>query len=225
MSRADSIRRSVCFGGPLWARCRSPAYAAVFIEPHPTRLSRPCAAFSRHAPRQPRKRCHRQLLPLMMVSHGRHIALAVIPARPALDYFSYHYTAAHARRHPHRCPIQRSGECHPDGGAGSCGGHRRPVPGPGGSRGGLLDDRFVSRRRSNRHGLPLQPQPVQRRYVAGKVREYTRCLTGASAPSCRSPHHMRLTNALCRYRELADDVGRELLCHLTDPSVRGSRLE
>ena len=44
--------------------------------------------------------------------------------------------------------------------------HRRQVPGPAGAGRVLLDDELERRGRAPRHGLPLQPQPPQRRGLA-----------------------------------------------------------
>ena len=74
-----------------------------------------------------------------------------------------------SRANPCRRPLQRAG-LGPDRGNSPTGGphwHGGPIPGPGGSRGDLLDDLLECRRRASRHGVSLQPVPVQRGDVAG----------------------------------------------------------
>ena len=66
----------------------------------------------------------------------------------------------------------------PRGGPGRDG---RQVPGPGGADQHLLDDDLEPRARAARHGLPVQPQPAERRDLARAVRGRRRRLARPAA--------------------------------------------
>src|SRR5690606_13334769 len=100
---------------------------------------------------------------------------------------------AHRRRRPGRGPLQHAGARpaprpvpgRPGRGAG---GHRRPLPGPGGPRRHLLDDRLLLGRPHPRAGLRALPQPAQRRPVPRPARRRPRLLPG---PARRHPPQHR----------------------------------
>ena len=81
-------------------------------------------------------------------------------------------SAADGRRHPGRRALQRPGRA----ARGAAAGHRRAgrdggqVPGPGGAGRHLLHGDVAARGRAARHGVPLQPEPPERRDVARAVR-------------------------------------------------------
>ena len=98
--------------------------------------------------------------------------------------------AAHARRHPRRRALQRPGALPARAAAGGrAGRHGRQVPGPGGAGRLLLDGELERRGRPARPGLPVQPQPAQRRRLAGAGLAVVVCsprlLEVAAAPSSR----------------------------------------
>ena len=108
-----------------------------------------------------------------------------------------------SRRHPGHRALQRAGVRAAGADARRARRHRRQVPGAGGADRHLLDDDIEPRRRAARHGVPLQPQPAERRDIA---RRCVCILVGSPPlfePECRTPQQMQLANAFCRYLELA----------------------
>ncbi len=72
---------------------------------------------------------------------------------------------------------------------GGAGRHRRQVPGPGGADQPVLHDDLQPRARAARDGLPVQPQPPQRRDLPGALRRRRRrrrrtcCASAPGRPS------------------------------------------
>lgn len=58
------------------------------------------------------------------------------------------------------------------------------------------------RRRAPRHGVPVQPEPAQRRDVP-RALPLLVCIPAVVEAECRNPRQTRLANAFCRYLELA----------------------
>ena len=73
------------------------------------------------------------------------------------------------RRHPRGRALQRAGGAPQNGAAGRARRHGRQVPGPGGAGRHLLDG-DVRPTSPRGHGVPVQPQPPQRRDVTGALR-------------------------------------------------------
>ena len=102
-------------------------------------------------------------------------------------------------RHPARRTPPRPGSESRDG---------RQVPGTGGAGGDLHHGGVERRRRPARHGVPVQPEPLQRRDLARPLRgDPRRFARDFSKPSASTPRQLRLANALCRFVELAKRVG------------------
>ena len=97
------------------------------------------------------------------------------PTRPATS------APLHARRHPGRRALQRPGALPArPAAARRARRHGRQVPGPGGAGRVLLDGDLERRGRPPRHGLPLQPQPAQRRGLARAGARRRRLLAAAA---------------------------------------------
>jgi len=76
----------------------------------------------------------------------------------------------------------------------------------------------IARRRPQRHGIPLQPEPPKRSHLPRKGNGHSSRQPGAPGTRIRSPRQLRLANALCRYAELSPQppnqlsVGRLVTC-------------
>ena len=111
--------------------------------------------------------------------------------------------ADHARRHPDHHALQRAGLRAAGAPAGRARRHGRQVPGPGSADRDLLHGDVEPCRCAARHGVPLQPEPAQRRDVAGEVPVRSGRLAAVFEAECRTPRQMQLANAFCRYLEMA----------------------
>ena len=122
-------------------------------------------------------------------------AAAVADLARSLVEGGTHWIDQHGDRHPMRLggrpdrrPVQRPGrrdQAAPPARRPSR--DRRQVPGPGGAGQHLLDDHVDARGRTSRHGLPLQPEPPERRDVACPVRRDRRRLPGPASGARSQP--------------------------------------
>ena len=104
-------------------------------------------------------------------------------------------------------------------------GHGRQVPGPGGADQHLLDDVLVAGGCAARHGLPVLPEPAQRRDLAGAVRRGGRREPALLRVRARTPEQMRLANALCQFAELSGAPMSRALAPVPRPQRSAPALE
>ena len=141
----------------------------------------------------------------------RSAALVEVQSRPRcdLDRPRRSWRDRHARRHlsSSRRTTHRSSKF-----SSACraqpGRHGRQVPGAGSADRDLLDGDIKPCRCTARHGIPLQPQPAERRNSrAPNASRIHRKLSPSDLRSgCRTPRQMQLANAFCRYLELAQVI-------------------
>ena len=140
---------------------------------------------------------------------GRRRRLRPVDRRRVVDGRPWRHASIDVERGPDRRAVQRAGRGDPA--ATPARGARRDgrqVPGPGGADQHLLADDVRARARAARHGLPVQPKPVECRHVAGALRCSGRRLAGPVACPRQDPRSDAARECVLPVRRAVRSLGR-----------------